>query len=106
MYHHLVFGGRKQNDAYLNGSSELVEVLREAADREGYSRSQVRVEFFPWWTDVDDLSRRLHLTRLRFKLGREQFGIGVSAFSRGMGYAVTRLAGWQPWWLQFLGRSG
>jgi hypothetical protein len=106
MYHQLVIGGRKQNDSYLNGSSELTEVLREAVTKAGYSPMQVRVEFYPWWTNFDDLSRRLHLLRLRYRLDTHQIGIGVSAFSRGVGRGLIRLAGAQPWYKAFVGRGG
>jgi hypothetical protein len=94
----LVIGGRAQGEGTLNGSMELKELLIEAKSDAGYSDKQVRVEFYPWWTYFEDVARRLHLLRLRYKLDRTQFGIGVSAFSRGVGYGVKRLTGDLPWW--------
>lgn len=106
MLNTLVFGGRLQGEGTSNGSLELTEVLLDAADKAGYSSSQCRVNFYPWWANSNDIAMRLHLCRLRYQLSREQFGIVICGYSRGVGFGVTRLLGFQPWYKRMLGASG
>jgi hypothetical protein len=102
----LVFGGRSQGEGDLNGSTELTELLKEKVADAGYSEKQVRVYFYPWWANTEDIARRLYLLKRRYKLEDDEFGINCYAFSRGVGVAVKRLAGWAPVWRRFFGKSG
>lgn len=102
----LVIGGRSQEEGYSNGSTELEEVLIEAVDSAGYSPMQVRIRFYPWYQPWQEEARRLHLLRLRYKLKKSEFGIVVCAFSRGVGYGVMHLAGYQPWYRKLYGVGG
>lgn len=106
MLNTLVFGGRHQGEGSSNGSLECAEVLLQAANDAGYSAQQCRVNFYPWWADGNDIAMRLHLQRLRYQLQRSQFGIVICGYSRGVGYGITRLTGWAPFWRRWLGKSG
>jgi hypothetical protein len=85
----LIIGGRLQREGERSGPLELEELLREGLEKEGYSIRQTRVKFYPWWAEWDDVVRRLHFQKTRYR--REPFGIVVCAFSRGVGYGVVQL---------------
>jgi hypothetical protein len=84
---HIIQGWRqKEEGSEWNGCQELRELFKAEFDK--YSRTTLDIKISRWDADFETHAQELALLRSRYKVPRENFGIGLFPYSFGVGHGV------------------